>query len=169
MIDIKNNFLEQKDFHVIKEMFHSDNFPWYFNKGITHNPPKKLKLNDYQFVHIFYSNGSINSDFFNYLAPILNKLKIFSIIRIKANLLPRTEINLESGMHTDFVLKDNKIKTGIFYLDDSNGYTKFEDGTKFKSTKNSYVEFDSKLKHTGSTCTDNDTRIVINFNYIKND
>jgi hypothetical protein len=56
-----------------------------------------------------------------------------------------------------------KINTGILYINTNNGYTKFKNGKKIKSKKNQYVEFDSKLEHTGSTCTDEDRRIVINF------
>ena len=38
-------------------------------------------------------------------------------------------------------------------------------GKKIKSEENKYVEFDSSLKHTGTTCTDQKRRVVINFNY----
>ena len=51
------------------------------------------------------------------------------------------------------------------YLDNSNGYTKFKNGKKIKSEENKYVEFDSSLKHTGTSCTDKKRRVVINFNY----
>ena len=81
-------------------------------------------------------------------------------------MLTRTSKIVDAGMHTDFTLSNNKITTGIYYLDDSNGYTDFEKGDRIKSESNKYVSFDSKLKHCGSTCTDKDFRMVINLNYI---
>ena len=48
--------------------------------------------------------------------------------------------------------------------------TKFEDGTKVESVANRFVTFPANIKHTGSTCRDEKTRDVINFNYlIKNE
>ena len=63
-------------------------------------------------------------------------------------------------MHKDFVNEGTKIKTGIFYLNTNDGYTKFKDGTIIKSEQNKYIEFDSELEHTRSTCTDSRYRIV---------
>ena len=95
------------------------------------------------------------------LQPILSKLKYKKLIRIKANLLIQTPKIQEHHFHID----QESGRTGIFYINDNNGYTKFEDGSKVKSEKNKYVEFDSKLKHTGTSCTDAKRRVVINFNY----
>jgi len=148
VIDIRKNFLEEKDFIGLRGLFMSNLFPWFLS------------------VHIFYEKNNVNSNFFDWMNPLLNKIKPFSIIRIKANLLTRTSKIVDSGMHTDFTLPNNKVTTGIYYLDDSNGYTNFEKGEKIKSESNKYVSFDSKLKHCGSTCTDKDFRMVINLNYI---
>ena len=70
-------------------------------------------------------------------------------------------------MHIDFDEKKYKIHTGILYVNTNNGYTKFSNGEIVKSEENKYVEFDSQLEHTGTSCTDQDYRIVINFNYLK--
>ena len=162
MIDIRKNFLEDKDFIGLRGLFMSNVFPWF----LSGKNQDALKEKDFQFVHIFYEKNNINSQFFDWLNPLLNKIKPFSIIRIKANLLTRTSKIVDAGMHTDFTLSNNKITTGIYYLDDSNGYTNFEKGDRIKSESNKYVSFDSKLKHCGSTCTDKDFRMVINLNYI---
>jgi hypothetical protein len=95
------------------------------------------------------------------MRPVLKHIKHKKINRVKANLLTRTDEIIEHGMHTD----QKKGTTGILYLDNSNGYTKFENGKKVESEENKYVEFDSTIKHTGSTCTDKKRRVVINFNY----
>ena len=57
--------------------------------------------------------------------------------------------------------------TGIFYVNDNNGYTKFKNGEISTSEKNKFIEFNSTNSHTGSSCTDENIRIIINFNYIK--
>ena len=51
-----------------------------------------------------------------------------------------------------------------------NGYTLFKDNTKVESVANRFVSFDSQLEHTGTSCTDENIRVLINFNYFtKND
>ena len=67
-------------------------------------------------------------------------------------------------------LSEEKLKqssTSIFYVNTNNGYTKFEDGTKVESVANRMVTFPSNMKHTGTSCTDERIRVVINFNYFK--
>ena len=90
-----------------------------------------------------------------------NSSKYKKLNRVKANLVVRTSKNIEHGMHTD----QPKGKTGIFYINNCNGYTKFEKGEKIYSEENKYIEFNSKIKHSGASCTDEKIRIVINFNY----
>ena len=57
--------------------------------------------------------------------------------------------------------------TSIFYMNTNNGYTKFEDGTKIESVANRLVSFPSNMKHKGTSCTDEKTRVVINFNHFR--
>ena len=83
--------------------------------------------------------------------------------RIKANLTTRTPNIQEHGMHTDDVQPNGT--TGIFYLNTCDAYTKFKNGVKVKNEKNKYVEFDSSLKHAGTSCTNKKRKVVINFNY----
>ena len=45
--------------------------------------------------------------------------------------------------------------------------TKYEDGSKIESVANRLLSFPSNMKHTGTSCTDEKIRIVINFNYLK--
>ena len=58
-------------------------------------------------------------------------------------------------------------KGAILYLNTNDGYTCFEDGNKIKSIENRFVAFDSSLKHSGTTCTDEPRRIVLNINYFQ--
>ena len=101
----------------------------------------------------------------------MEKIKAVSLWRIKANLLTRTPNIVENSFHVDMTkLPEEKLKqwtTAIFYVNTNNGYTEFEDGTKVESVANRMVTFPANLKHRGTSCTDEKTRVVINFNYFK--
>jgi len=166
-MQIYKDFLKKEDFDDIIAFFKSNKIPWYFNHVVNKEDLNPKASQNFQFTHILYSDHNVRSDFFDLLTPIFLKINPLSIIRVKANLVPKTSKIVEHGMHVDFENPNIKITTGIFYLNTNNGYTKFEDGKKIKSTQNQFIEFDSTLKHTGTTCTDEERRMVINFNYIK--
>jgi hypothetical protein len=87
-----------------------------------------------------------------------------ALIRIKANLGGRHHEIQEQGYHTDFTFE---CRTAVYYLNTNNGYTIFEDGTKVESVANRLVEFNSLLKHSGTSHTDTKIRSVINLNYYR--
>ncbi len=158
-----DNFLSKEDFYKIKNFMLSDEIPWYFNDYVTTNEVDK-ELNNYQLTHTFYKNfGPTNQSFIN-LVPLIEKINPISLIRIKANLVPRTENIHEHGWHTD-----NKLNctTAVFYINNNNGYTKFKNGDTVDSIENRLLVFDSNLEHTGSSCTDQKIRCVLNLNFIK--
>ena len=159
-MNIYKNFLNKEDFKQIESFMMSPNMPWFFNDGVTSWDDKKY----FQFTFLFLDEGKKNcvDEHFNILKPFFKKIKFNKLNRIKANLLTKDKEIIEHGMHTD----QKEGTTGIFYLNTCNGYTKFETGEKIKSEKNKYIEFNSTLKHTGSTCTDEKRRVVINFNYV---
>ena len=158
-MNIYKNFLDKKDFSILESKMMGDTFPWYYNDEIVDK-----KDNFFQFTYAFMLNGKENcvSEAMKIIKPLLDKIKFTRMERIKVNLLTKTEKIIEHGFHSDFP----NVKTGIYYLNNCNGYTKFKNGKKIKSEKNKYVEFDSNLEHTGSTCTDEKRRVVINFNYV---
>jgi hypothetical protein len=158
---IIKNFLEEEHFNNLKNLLYSDNFPWYLAEGVV--KPGDCQI---QFIHNFYKNFTITSSSFNFIDPILTKLNVVSLIRIKANFLYRTDKIIEHGYHTDINI-DKKInsKTAVLYINTNNGYTKFKNNKIVTSEENKIVIFDTNILHTGSTCTDKDTRVVVNFNY----
>jgi hypothetical protein len=159
---VYNNFLPKEEFLEIKNFMTGNYFPWYVQNSVVNE-----KDNNFQLTHLFYNNCIVNSDFFKILNVFLKKINPLCIIRIKANLLTKTEKIIEHEMHTDFQSDSTKnITTGIFYINTNNGYTKFKN-KKIESIENRYVSFNSNELHTGTTCTDENYRIVINFNYIK--
>ena len=50
-------------------------------------------------------------------------------------------------------------------MNSNNGYTYFENKEKVKSVANRLLKFDNIMKHSGTTCTDENQRVVININY----
>jgi hypothetical protein len=160
---IYKNFLDKEKFKQIQDILTSTEFPWYLNTVLN----EKTTSYNHQLAHIFYANDKINSAFFNMLNSIKTKINWLTLLKVKANLLQRTDKIIEHGMHTDYEKRKHKIITGIFYINTNNGYTKFKNGEVIKSEENKYIEFDHFEHHTGTTCTDSDYRIIINFNYIK--
>jgi hypothetical protein len=164
-MQIIDDFLKKDEFDKIKELVTGPEISWFQNQYLI-RPDSDQKLDDiynWQFTHTFYKNYSISSSLFNILDPILIKLNPSAILRIKANLIPRTDHTVVYQMHTD--ITNFKGNTAIFYINSNNGYTMFKDGTIVESKENRIVIFDSTLEHTGTSCTDNRNRCVINFNY----
>jgi len=176
-IKIEDNFLEQEEFDLLRVTMTGDNFPWFFRyryyalEETRENHSRGNELDKFQFTHIFYDSQVVNSGNFKILSPILHKLDSFSMQKIRANLHTRLPTLIENTFHTDMDnLPEEKLKqwiTSIFYVNTNDGYTVFEDGTKVESVANRMLTFPANMKHTGTSCTDKQTRIVINFNYYK--
>ena len=166
-MEIIDDFLEQKVFDELQTLMMGDDFAWYFNKVIDN----QTDLDKFQFVHTFYKNFVPHSTSLDRLSPIIIEINPLSLWRIKANLLTRTSNIVENKFHSDAaILVEEKAKqwtTSIFYVNTNNGYTKFKDGTIVESVANRLVSFPANMKHTGTSCTDEKIRIVINFNYFK--
>ena len=161
MIDVHNQFLSEEELYTLKKnIFGNEYFPWYYSnyKVIPGD-------NIVQFTHIFYENNSINSQCYNFLEPILNKINPSAIRRIKANLNYREKNFKAFDFHTDFTENFENQKTAIFYLNTNNGHTVFESGEKINSVENRMIIFPGNLKHTGTTHTDTSIRCLINFNW----
>ena len=138
----------------------SNKFPWYFVNGISYK-----KDGDYQFVHNFADKGNQCSKYYSMTFPILKKINVERIFRIKANLTKKNIINRKSPMHVD--LHGKGFKTAVYYCNTNNGSTLFKNGKSVKSKKNRILIFDGDLKHCGVDCTDKEYRLVINFNYLE--
>ena len=162
------NFLESQEALIIKNAMEGVEFPWYNSHVVDSSHLGDIPANqNFQFCHKFYNDSVPTSNLSHILNALCAKINPYQWVRIKANLLPRTEKILEHGMHTDCIPKNANVTTAVYYVNTCNGYTRFEDGKKFKSIENSLIEFPSTMRHTGSTCTDEKYRIVINLNYIK--
>jgi hypothetical protein len=141
-------------------------FSWFYNDNVVTSSPKN-NLNNYQFTHTFYNEYVVRSELMSVVVPILEYLRPESIIRIKANLNPRTDVRHTFDYHVDYESKASDRKTAIYYVNTNNGVTILEDGTEIKSIANRLLIFNQNTRHTGTTCTDEKVRCLINFNYIE--
>jgi len=170
MFKIIDNFLDKEIFLKLQyEILSSRFFAWYFQdfkdfKEVAHvDKITKHDLNQYQFTHLFYEKYRPCSESFYLIEPLLNKLKVKSLIRIKANLIPYSPKFYEGYFHTD---TDHKSLTAIYYFNTNNGYTSFEkNNKKVGCQENRIVIFDSQMKHTGTNTTNKKKRVVLNINY----
>ena len=154
-----DNFLDQETFYKILQVILETKFPWNFVNGKS-----EINDGDFQFTHLFVDDGGkIVSPYYKIILPILKKINPKSTYRVKANLTTKKETNNKSLMHTDTTLEN--IKTAVFYCNDNNGGTLFQNGKKVSSKANRIVIFDGHQKHCGVDCTDENIRVVINFNF----
>ena len=156
-----DNFLKYSDWKNINANLLGTRFSWYYNSH-------KVKNNDgqFQFTHLFWSREEgKNSDYYELVNPIIDKLNPDVIARVKANLTTKTENIKDSVMHNDLNNYSENQWTGIYYVNTNNGVTKFETGDVCESVANRFVCFKSDLKHAGTTHTDENVRCVINFNW----
>ena len=167
---IEDNFLDQKEFDKLQNFMMGQQFDWIFTPYILYENDKDKDVK-FQLIHVFYALNAPQSSLIEKLDPILNKINLISLFRIKANLLTRTPNIIENEFHVDMGgVSKEKLKqwtTSIFYVNTNNGYTEFEDGTKVESVANRLLSFPANMKHTGTSCTDKKTRVVINFNYFE--
>ena len=156
-----DNFLSDEEFKDVSKVLMGDNFPWYFNSILTSEQrDKQFYFSNTLFCSSPPWNGKCAQ--FNVAQSILSHLKIETLYRIKTNCQPRTLFHRKSLYHIDYTCA---CFTAIFYVNTTNGWTEFKKGGKVKSVANRMLIFDSNLEHRGVSCTDQQTRVVINFNY----
>jgi len=163
MLQIEDNFLPQEEFDKLKKLFLKPDFTWFYADAVN-----DFNDGDFQFTHMLWTNHypyfiGVVSPHFKAMAPLLNKIKPLVLIRIKANLTTlRPEHIVPKTYHTDF---DHDNTTGIFYLTTTNGKTVFKNGESVDCVENRYISFPSHMEHMGTAHSDENVRVVINFNY----
>ena len=163
-MEIVDNYLDETSFKLLNETMSSDMFPWFFNDYKLHPKPNigDDSLFDYQFTHVFYKDFKINSNYFDTLYPLILKMNIKALVRIKANLNPVSDKLIEYEKHKD--QENFNCRGAIYYVNSNNGYTMF-DNEKVEAKENRIVFFNTNTLHSGSNSTDCKNRMVINFNY----
>ena len=165
-LKIFDNLLEKKDFEFIQHHMMGSQFPWH--KGIVTNEKRDIplcdELDNIQFCNWIYKMNEPGGPEIKIVNSIINHpiLAMTSLVRVKANMTIRSNKIIEHGWHRDGYFGCN---AAIYYVNTNDGYTKFEDGTKVESVENRLITFNSQDTHTGTNCTNQKVRCVLNFNY----
>tara|TARA_Y100001963_G_scaffold154875_1_gene244637 strand:+ start:1916 stop:2386 length:471 start_codon:yes stop_codon:yes gene_type:complete len=155
-MDLTENYLDEESLKKLNINLNSNTFPWFWVKKIQGVD----NINNYHFVHDFYTNDRICSHWFPLMESFISLIKPKALIRIKANLNVRTDKHIIFTKHRD---QEFDCKVAVFYLNSNDGYTLINN-KKIKSVKNRMLFFNNDW-HSSSTTTDQPNRIVINFNY----
>ena len=158
---IFDNYIDQNSFEYLSNTISSNSFPWYYYNSKSNEPYDVDHVFNYQFVHLFYFNSEITSPYYDILNPILEKMGVKELVRIKVNLNPPSNKLVKYSKHTD---QNYSCKAAIYYINTNNGYTTIGD-EKIESKANRIVFFDANEEHSGTNSTDCKNRMVINFNY----
>jgi len=169
-VDIKKSFLNNSYFTEIQDTLTSSDFPWYYNFSDTDNNEKNPK---YMFTHSVVNSSTINSNYFQLLKPICHQIYDIQpwseITRMKINCYPNQKEKIIFNKHKDDET-GRDIFGAILHINTNNGETVMCEGgaqIKIKSKENTLIIFDNSVEHYGTTQTDTDLRILINFNFIK--
>lgn len=165
MHKIIDNCLNENDFATLKSSLLGATFPWYLNSSKVFKNSIVADRHNYQFTHTFYHDYTGSSDWLKVVAPLISFINPSAIVKIKANLIPITDNIIQYDYHVDEPDFDGE--TAVFYVNSNNGYTLFETGEKISSVENRLLTFKSTMLHTGTSCTDQKIRCVINLNYYK--
>ena len=175
-----DNFLDKEYFDSLVNLFSykKDNTPnndmqWYFQSDpdnqkelLEHTHHIQSEDNPFSFYlkHMLYIDHQIISLHYNNLIPLLEKLEVRALIRIKANLFPNTKIVEEYAMHLDYPFSHSG---AVLSLNTCDGYTKLKDGTKIDSIANRILLFDTgKEMHCATTTSNDYARFNILVNYM---
>ena len=176
---VVDNFLPEGTFKDLQNNILSPQtgFQWSFIPSVS----REQSEDGTYFVHMFYIdpfiipeenqyfNDRVSCFYYDFLSPTIDCMmntgdewQLKSLMRCKANLYPQTCIVKEHGWHRD---REFSHRGAILYLNNNDGYTILEDGTKIESVANRVLFFDPSIKHKSTTCTNKSCRMNINFNY----
>lgn len=158
-MEVIKDFLEEETFKVLqKEITDFNKIPFYFRPYVA---SEEEVDKHFYFTHTIYEDHRPNSDLFTILTPLLKKLEVKSLVRIKLNLYLRTEKLIYHNSHKDY---DFKHKGCLYSLNSCDGFTVIGDN-KIPSIQNQALIFDPSMTHNSTTCTNEKFRMNINFNY----
>jgi len=190
-IQVIDNIISKKEQENLKNIFYSNQFPWFYTADVTSSILNK-KQSRPAFSHIFMKDGNINSDYYNIVKKISDNVNK----KIKKKLIPY-QVRSFLQLSLDKNLIGNSIDTPhidmkephlvyLYYVNDCDGDTVIYDyiskGThildipfyedikikkKITPKQGMVVIFDGMTWHT-STQPTRGTRCIINFDMINN-
>ena len=171
-VSIQDDFLSEENFNALRDLISSTDYPWFYHAKLDYEDYDEGPPEPGFFCHVAYQDNSPNSSFYkSHFLPILQALDVALLLRIKVNLNPRLPEAYSGMFHVDNNSFPEhivaKCLASIFYINTCNGYTELKDGTKIESVANRVVSFPLNTEHRTVTQTDEQTRLLINFNYIR--
>jgi len=164
MADVYSNFLPAHHFADVENLLMANHLPWFFSDRVV------TTEKHFMFQHVFMDDGKvINQRFFEpvrgMIPEILKKEAFIGVSRIRAVLYTNQGKEIRHPTHVD-IPEDSgvsdKFRTAVFHVNTCNGKTVIGDEVVI-SKANQLVIFDNE-PHYGTTQTDTDTRVVLNFN-----
>ena len=186
-IDVCKNVLSSNHYEKLESAMTSDEFPWYFSPPHLKSEFQPNEANLWHFTHSIFDerqssiiHGGMRGDknvFSQYNSSIAKECEIIlnfmettygpsQLLRCKANLYTNQTQPIHYKDHVDQAdYEKNNVMIAIFSVGESNGGTVI--GNEFyESEKNQLIVFDN-IPHHGVSQTDSQTRICINFNFLK--
>jgi hypothetical protein len=159
-----DDFLDREAFLRLRSALEAPAFPWSQSRILSTQASGQQNR---QLVHGFFLDRRgvlYRSPAFPLVQPVVARLGPAKLIKVKANLTGRQESHVEYGLHVD--TRRPGAMTAILYLNTNDGYTVFEDGEQVASVANRAIVFDAARRHTGASCTDVPSRLVLNLNFV---
>jgi len=167
-VKVVDGFLSPGAFQSLVSALRAPEFPWRCVPVVSEGAAAGMTpAENRQWVHGFVHwrpRSTYRSPALPLLRDVADRLGPVRLLRVKANLTLRRDRHVEYGLHVD--TRHRGAVTGILYLNDNNGYTRFEDGSRVDSVANRLVFFDAARRHTGASCTDAPWRLVLNLNWL---
>ena len=173
-----DDFLSAKDFKIVTDPFLYGDINWRRSLPLTEEQVGDIEGNEilcdwkynHQFVHYLLLRHQMSERFGNTMSPFVQRLhdmdymlNPYSLIRAKVNLHTCTETVHEHAYHVDYMWPH---WSGVFNMNTNDGYTGIKNGPKIESIANRLIIIPDKTVHTGTSCTNQQARIVLNFNWL---
>jgi len=182
MLNIIEDFIKPRYQDEIEKVFLNNNFPYFYTTESVYLDvtdtvmPDDNALDVPQFFHFLILDGKINSQFYNTIAPVANKLVDVidvdcEITRCKIN-MNTIDTRFENKYHTPHI--DNAFEeqiTALYYINDSDGDTFFFDNKgniteRITPKKGKLVWWKGKIFHAKSSPIKSLNRLVLNINLL---
>lgn len=192
-MQIINDFIKPRIQNELEALLTGGNFPYFYSSescvpaGYKEDENEDDRLTGSllvdentieapQFMHMLVTDGSINSNSYNNVAPILHKVVDmldgdYFVAKCKVN-MNLADVRFEGKYHTPHI--DNGFEnqvTAIYYVNDSDGDTFFFDDSgkitkRVTPKKGTLVMWKGKVFHAKSSPIKTTSRVVININLL---
>ena len=164
---IIDNVLPDDQADLLEQYFITSNEfnEWKFISFVANNNDDH-KLDHFYFQHIIYKQPEgklkIESPVLDRVNHLLHIINYKALLRAKANLYTNVGKIVEHEPHVDYNFHHH---SALYFVNTNNGYTTLAGGKKVESVKNRLLIFDGSTSHFSSTCTDQQVRVTLNFNF----